>query len=99
MIAAMMRGETKARAPADGCAVHPGLRVVLGPPPDPRNYAWRDSGLRVGIWRILRRGTESGDFSLCPGANPRHSTQTHHRSVLPLAPVSFRSRVMMLCGV
>ncbi len=32
----------------------------LGPPPDPRNYAWRDYGLRVGIWRIFdladRRG-------------------------------------------
>jgi allantoinase len=25
----------------------------LGPPPDPRNYAWRDYGLRVGIWRIF----------------------------------------------
>ena len=24
-----------------------------GPPPDHRNYAWRDYGLRVGIWRIL----------------------------------------------
>ncbi|MDP6174632.1 MAG: polysaccharide deacetylase family protein [Rhodospirillales bacterium] len=25
----------------------------LGPPPDPRNYAWREYGLRVGIWRIF----------------------------------------------
>ncbi len=25
----------------------------LGPQPDPRNYAWRDYGLRVGIWRIF----------------------------------------------
>ncbi len=25
----------------------------LGPPPDPRNFAWRDYGLRVGIWRIF----------------------------------------------
>lgn len=25
----------------------------LSPPPDPRNYAWREYGLRVGIWRIL----------------------------------------------
>lgn len=24
-----------------------------GPPPDHRNYAWRDYGLRVGVWRIL----------------------------------------------
>jgi peptidoglycan/xylan/chitin deacetylase (PgdA/CDA1 family) len=24
-----------------------------GPPPDPRNYAWRDYGLRVGVWRIF----------------------------------------------
>ncbi len=25
----------------------------LSPPPDPRNYAWREYGLRVGIWRIF----------------------------------------------
>jgi allantoinase len=25
----------------------------LGPPPDPRNYGWRDYGLRVGIWRVF----------------------------------------------
>ncbi len=25
----------------------------LGPPPDPRNHAWRDYGLRVGIWRLF----------------------------------------------
>jgi len=25
----------------------------LGKAPDPRNYAWRDYGLRVGIWRIF----------------------------------------------
>jgi peptidoglycan/xylan/chitin deacetylase (PgdA/CDA1 family) len=25
----------------------------LGPQPDPRNYGWRDYGLRVGIWRIF----------------------------------------------
>ncbi len=24
-----------------------------GPPPDHRNYAWRDYGLRVGVWRIF----------------------------------------------
>lgn len=24
-----------------------------GPPPDVRNYAWRDYGLRVGVWRIF----------------------------------------------
>ena len=27
--------------------------TALGPPPDPRNFAWRDYGLRVGIWRIF----------------------------------------------
>ncbi len=27
--------------------------TTLGPPPDPRNYAWRDYGLRVGIWRVF----------------------------------------------
>jgi peptidoglycan/xylan/chitin deacetylase (PgdA/CDA1 family) len=27
--------------------------TALGPSPDPRNFAWRDYGLRVGIWRIF----------------------------------------------
>jgi len=27
--------------------------TALGPPPDTRNFAWRDYGLRVGIWRIF----------------------------------------------
>jgi peptidoglycan/xylan/chitin deacetylase (PgdA/CDA1 family) len=27
--------------------------TALGPPPDHRNHAWRDYGLRVGIWRIF----------------------------------------------
>ena len=27
--------------------------TTLGPPPDQRNFAWRDYGLRVGIWRIF----------------------------------------------
>src|SRR5262249_38405136 len=27
--------------------------TALGPPPDQRNYAWREYGLRVGIWRIF----------------------------------------------
>lgn len=27
--------------------------TALGPAPDQRNYAWRDYGLRVGIWRIF----------------------------------------------
>lgn len=27
--------------------------TALGPPPDTRNYGWRDYGLRVGIWRIF----------------------------------------------
>ena len=27
--------------------------TALGPPPDPRNFAWRDYGLRVGIWQIF----------------------------------------------
>ena len=26
--------------------------TTLGPPPDPRNFAWREYGLRVGLWRI-----------------------------------------------
>ena len=32
----------------------------LGPPPDPRNFAWRDYGLRVGIWRIFDLAEELG---------------------------------------
>ena len=32
----------------------------LGPPPDPRNYGWRDYGLRVGIWRIFDLAEEFG---------------------------------------
>ena len=27
--------------------------TVLGPSPDQRNFAWRDYGLRVGIWRVF----------------------------------------------
>jgi len=38
--------------------------TVLGPPPDPRNYAWRDYGLRVGIWRIFDLMDELG-LPLC----------------------------------
>ena len=36
----------------------------LGPPPDPRNYAWREYGLRVGIWRIFDLADELG-LPLC----------------------------------
>ena len=36
----------------------------LGPPPDPRNYAWREYGLRVGIWRIFDLVDELG-LPLC----------------------------------
>jgi peptidoglycan/xylan/chitin deacetylase (PgdA/CDA1 family) len=32
----------------------------LGPAPDPRNYAWREYGLRVGIWRIFDLADEFG---------------------------------------
>lgn len=34
--------------------------TALGPPPDPRNFAWRDYGLRVGIWRIFDLAEELG---------------------------------------
>lgn len=34
--------------------------TALGPPPDPRNYAWREYGLRVGIWRIFDLMDELG---------------------------------------
>ena len=29
------------------------LLTVAGPPPDPRTFAWRDYGNRVGVWRCL----------------------------------------------
>jgi allantoinase len=35
-----------------------------GPPPDQRNYAWRDYGLRVGIWRLFDLIEEFG-LPLC----------------------------------
>lgn len=38
--------------------------TTLGPAPDPRNYAWRDYGLRVGIWRIFDLADELG-LPLC----------------------------------
>lgn len=38
--------------------------TALGPPPDPRNFAWRDYGLRVGIWRIFDLAEELG-LPLC----------------------------------
>ncbi len=34
--------------------------TALGPPPDQRNFAWRDYGLRVGIWRIFDLMDELG---------------------------------------
>lgn len=38
--------------------------TTMGPPPDPRNFAWREYGLRVGIWRIFDLAEELG-FPLC----------------------------------
>ena len=38
--------------------------TALGPQPDPRNFAWRDYGLRVGIWRIFDLMEEFG-LPLC----------------------------------
>ena len=38
--------------------------TALGPPPDVRNFAWRDYGLRVGIWRIFDLMDELG-LPLC----------------------------------
>jgi len=34
--------------------------TALGPQPDVRNFAWRDYGLRVGIWRIFDMMDELG---------------------------------------
>ena len=38
--------------------------TALSPAPDPRNYAWREYGLRVGIWRIFDLMEELG-LPLC----------------------------------
>lgn len=38
--------------------------TALGPPPDQRNFAWREYGLRVGIWRIFDLMDELG-LPLC----------------------------------
>ena len=38
--------------------------TTLGPPPDPRNFGWRDYGLRVGIWRIFDLAEKFG-LPLC----------------------------------
>ena len=38
--------------------------TALGPAPDQRNFAWRDYGLRVGIWRIFDLMEELG-LPLC----------------------------------
>ena len=38
--------------------------TALGPAPDPRNYAWRDYGLRVGNWRIFDLA-EKYKFPMC----------------------------------
>jgi peptidoglycan/xylan/chitin deacetylase (PgdA/CDA1 family) len=38
--------------------------TALSPAPDPRNYAWREYGLRVGIWRIFDLMDELG-LPLC----------------------------------
>jgi allantoinase len=42
---------------ADGLGHTP---TSLSPAPDPRNFAWRDYGLRVGIWRIFDLMDELG---------------------------------------
>ena len=38
--------------------------TALGPQPDPRNFGWRDYGLRVGIWRIFDMAEQFG-LPLC----------------------------------
>lgn len=42
----------------DGALGH--TPTSLGKSPDPRNYAWRDYGLRVGIWRIFDLADQLG---------------------------------------
>jgi hypothetical protein len=52
------------------------MPAALGPPPDPCNYAWRDYGLRVGIWRIFDL-VEELDLPLCHLLNS--SVSEHYR--------------------
>jgi len=56
------------------------LLTVAGVPPDPRTFAWRDYGNRVGVWRCL----ELFDELNLPGhisSTPRSSTMRRASSM------------------
>lgn len=59
--------------------------TALGPPPDPRNYAWRDYGLRVGIWRIFDMMDELG-LPMC------HLLNASVCETMPQIPARIRQR-------
>ena len=56
-----------------------------GPPPDPRNYAWRDYGLRVGIWRIFDMMDQLG-LPMC------HLLNAAACETMPQIPARIRAR-------
>jgi allantoinase len=65
--------------------------TALGPPPDPRNFAWRDYGLRVGIWRIFDMAEELG-LPLC------HLLNASVCERMPQIPARIRQRADEVIG-
>lgn len=59
--------------------------TALGPQPDPRNFGWRDYGLRVGIWRIFDMMDELG-LPMC------HLLNASVCGTMPQIPARIRSR-------
>lgn len=57
----------------------------LGPPPDPRNFGWRDYGLRVGIWRLFDTMDELG-LPMC------HLLNASVCETMPQIPARIRAR-------
>jgi peptidoglycan/xylan/chitin deacetylase (PgdA/CDA1 family) len=57
----------------------------LAPPPDPRNFAWREYGLRVGIWRIF----EMMDALKLPMCHLLNASVCEH---MPQIPVRIKKR-------
>jgi peptidoglycan/xylan/chitin deacetylase (PgdA/CDA1 family) len=59
--------------------------TALGPPPDTRNFGWRDYGLRVGIWRIFDMMDELG-LPMC------HLLNASVCETMPQIPARIRAR-------
>ena len=61
-----------------------------GPAPDARNYAWRDYGLRVGIWRIFDLLDQLG-LPAC------HLLKGNHRDTIQVDASKFRVVQTFVC--